>query len=130
MSCSDNVSFSGVIRVLCIRNLSLHLAARGGSSFIACSMTGKGPSVVDTTKAQRRETRTLYFNTLPRLHSPRIGSDTVQLGSFIWSETENTRIDRGPLEHLGRGCLDLEGHGLRIRVLDSQCSFHMHGERS
>ena len=39
MSCRGSVSFSEVIRVLWIKNLSLHLAAVGGSSFIGCSMT-------------------------------------------------------------------------------------------
>ena len=39
ISCSVIVSFSGVITVLWIRNLSLHLAFGGGSSFIACNMT-------------------------------------------------------------------------------------------
>lgn len=33
-------SLSGVITVLWMRNLSLHLVLRGGSSFIACSITG------------------------------------------------------------------------------------------
>lgn len=43
ISARDRVSFSGVIVVLWIKNLSLHFAANGGSSFIAWSMTGSPP---------------------------------------------------------------------------------------
>lgn len=39
ISLREPVSFSGVISVLWMRNLSLHLVLRGGSSFIACSIT-------------------------------------------------------------------------------------------
>lgn len=39
MSASESCSLSGVMLVLWIRNLSLHLALSGGSSFIACSIT-------------------------------------------------------------------------------------------
>lgn len=42
MSCSGKVSFSGVMAVLWMRNLSLHFASSGGSSFIAWSMTEGG----------------------------------------------------------------------------------------
>ncbi len=39
ISCKERDSFSGVTMVLWIKNLSLHFAERGGSSFIACSIT-------------------------------------------------------------------------------------------
>jgi hypothetical protein len=39
ISCSGRVSFSEVMSVLWIKNLSLHLAAVGGSSFKGCSIT-------------------------------------------------------------------------------------------
>ena len=39
ISCSGSVSFSDVMSVLWIRNLSLHLAAVGGSSFLGCNIT-------------------------------------------------------------------------------------------
>lgn len=47
MSERDRVSFSGVMVVLWIRNLSLHLVANGGSSFMACSMTSSPPQIVN-----------------------------------------------------------------------------------
>jgi hypothetical protein len=35
-----------VMVVLWIRNLSLHFTANGGSSFMACSMTGSPPHII------------------------------------------------------------------------------------
>ena len=37
------VSFWGVMIMLLIKNLSSHLAANGGSSLMACSITGAPP---------------------------------------------------------------------------------------
>ena len=48
MSARYRVSFSGVMVVLLIKNPSLHLAANGGSSFMACSRTGSPPRNVNS----------------------------------------------------------------------------------
>ena len=62
-SCKAIVSFSGVMNVLCTRNLSLHFEFSGGSSFRGCNITEdnkKGLSMVgDAASILLPETSTL-----------------------------------------------------------------------
>ena len=68
-------SLSGVMAIDCTRNLSLHLASSGGSSFIAWSRTGQAISMDISLVCEYR--RTLNFDFMTRLNAPRIWSHAI-----------------------------------------------------
>jgi len=136
MSARDRVSFSGVIVVLWIKNLSLHLAAKGGSSFMAWSITGSPPHNVSSSIGihdtfQRSRRLTLDLDALTRLHPTGIWSYAVQLRdhtesiSNLESNSKHLRMEAD----LGSGGLNFERHGLDIVIRDRQSAFHGLGER-
>ena len=133
MSCRGNVSFSCVMMVLWIRNLSLHFAPSGGSSFIACN----------TTKA-------LYIRpaSTTRAHTDAPWTSTVSPGSTLpefgrtqynYETTTTARhpsawllpgLSQGAAAHLRGRRLDLEGDGLLIWVREREGPLDMGREGS
>ena len=103
MSERDSVSFSGVMVVLWIRNLSLHFAANGGSSFMACSMTSPAPHNVNSpvghtwrvsTKRTTYHGPRHYDQVLPDLHSvsrSTTGDHTEMISTFEWGTSSGER---------------------------------------
>lgn len=113
-SCRSLVSFSGVMRVLWIRNLSLHLVDKGGSSFIGCSITIEDVSKVEHGLNTRHipETSTLS----PGSILPEFGRTQYNYGIYKPQEHPPLYLSA----HLGRSGLDFECYRLSIFVRDSQ----------
>ena len=130
MSERDSVSFSGVMVVLWIRNLSLHFVANGGSSFMACSMTGSPPHTVD---APVRDTWRIWTNHAthlapqrsdqappdPNLASHNTASDDMKLISTLASGAKEPKTGTD----LWSSGLNFERNRLHIVVGDLEGTF-------
>lgn len=110
-----------------MRNLSLHFAPNGGSSFIACNMTGACRQ-----HARKDQQSRLAHLGLPPSRpaplAPNLVARSTTRRPRESSDTKKVRLESSG--HLWGGRLDLEGDGLAVLVGDCKRSFDMLGKRS
>lgn len=126
-------SFPGGRATLWTINLSLHLASNGGSSSMACNVTGSPPQNVISPVENGRRKHTTHLEAQgfdraplgPNLVLRSTARDGMVSISTLESGTKNLGIETDP----GSRCLNPECHGLGIVVRDRESAFYALSER-
>ena len=120
--------------MLWMRNLSLHFALMGRSSFIAWSITVERTRTAQSPSTAKRKVvpRTRDLDGLARFYPPGVRPYTVKLqrGEGRPYSAPNLVSIACARAHLGGGRLDFECDGLRIVVRDLEGTFNRLGEWS
>lgn len=119
-------SLSAVMRVLSIRNLSLHIASSGGSSFKGCSVTEDSNSELYGPFLSGHA-RTRHIKALAGIYSAKFGSNRVPLSRLDFRDWKPPTKDASA--HLASGSFHFEGNWLVVVVGNCQETLDEDSER-